>query len=81
MSKSYSGYPTYAQIEDPKIRAWNRCATFYNIMQDRSRQEAESYIQQFNDFDKAHIRNLTREIKERGYTTVRRDIISSKSIH
>lgn len=73
---TFKGYSTYSDIENPKIKAWNRCAAFYNITKDVSQAVGERYLSHFNDLDRQRIKSIISDIKIKGYMAVRREVMN-----
>lgn len=84
-NQTYKGYPLFNSLENVNLQAWNRLAVYFNIISAAGTEEAKKYVGKFNDFEKIRIKNLMKDIQERGYNTVRREVLmennKATSIH
>lgn len=76
-SVSYKGFSFWNHITNVKLRSWNRCATFWNISKMHDIDTAKAYISRLDDISKQQVKNLFNEIRERGYESVRREVVSN----
>lgn len=74
MNKNYKGSPTFADIDDARLRTWNRCAIVFNLLADRGQAVAQEYVKQFTDKERAEITGMFDVIKKFGYENVRKQI-------
>lgn len=74
-SDSYRTRKTFHDIEDPKLRAWNRVNMMFNLDEEMSSNQATLYLEQFNDKDRAAVLATLVAINKQGYDTVRRKLI------
>lgn len=75
-SDSYRNRKTFHEVEDPKLRAWNRVNIMFNLDEEMSSNQATLYLEQFNDKDRAVIMATLVAIKQQGYNEVRRKLIN-----
>lgn len=68
-------YPTFNDVEDPTLRAWNRLNIIFNIKEHLGNVVATRYTKQFNNKEKAGILALAAGVSARGYENIRREII------
>lgn len=54
-------------MENKTIRTWNRCATYFNILNDISKEEGIRYASQFNSEELDEMYKVFAIIKEVGY--------------
>lgn len=73
---SYKGQPTFESVSNVKLRAFNRLAIFWNVTRDQGQDSGKDYLEHFDDIARAHVRSIMQEIKDRGYTTVYRELSS-----
>ena len=79
---SYKGYPTFEDVEQVRIRTWNRVATAFNIYEDKGEDALVSYLEQFSENDKALIRIVFERMvamreklgAKEGYEFVKREV-------
>ena len=76
---TYNGYPLFNGLTNTNLQAWNRLAVYFNIISAVGMEEAKSYLQKFNDFDRQRIKGVAERVKQRGYTTVRREVLMENS--
>ena len=67
-------YPTFDDADRAEIKAWNRCATYFNVIKDISIDEATQYAKQFSIEDRQKMVYLLNQIKEKGYDNVRASV-------
>ncbi len=70
-------FPTFDEILDPKLRAWNRINMIFNIKELIGNDIATEYVKQFDRADKVAIFVLGNTIVIRGYENTRREIFRS----
>lgn len=56
MTKTYKGYNLFNDIDNVGLRTWNRCATAFNIYQDKGEELFEQYVTQFKEKDQQMIK-------------------------
>lgn len=74
MKNNYKGSPTFAQIDDVRLRTWNRCAIIFNLLADRGQAVASEYAKQFSEKERADIYAMFDVIKQYGYDNVRKQV-------
>lgn len=77
MSNNYKGYNLFNDVDNVKLRAWNRCATFFTIYRTLGKEEAKSYTSQLDDIGRTQMQNMLAEIREDGYGNVRKSVVDS----
>lgn len=80
MSNSYKGQPLFNEVEDVKMRAWNRCAVFFNMFADQGKVPAQMYAAQFTDEEKGQLIAMFNLIKVQGYETTRKAIMQPATL-
>lgn len=68
---------TYSDIKNVNIRTWNRCAMFFRSAQDGGTKEAMEYLGRLDDIGSKQTRNMLADIRDRGYTTVRKEVMET----
>lgn len=71
-------YSLFNEIEDSRLRVWNRCAAIFNLAKDRGPQEATLYAQQFDEIEKKQIQAMFNLISVQGYEATRRTVATDK---
>ena len=66
---------SFADVEDPRLRVYNRCVMFYNIMEDHGKPAAQKYASQFSKDERLEMVHLIEEVKDRGVDVVKAEII------
>jgi len=74
MTNKYKGQPLFNEVEDAKLRAWNRCAVFFNIFTDQGKVPAQMYAAQFTAEEKVGLIAMFNLVKTQGYVTTRKSI-------
>lgn len=67
----------YTDIGNVQIRTWNRCAMFFRAAQEGGVGEAQHYLQRLDDIGRKQTTNMLESIRDRGYTTVRREVLET----
>lgn len=75
----YMGYPTFSDVQDGRLRAYNRIVMFLKMWAERGLEAAEGYIKAFPRNEKKVIANVQKDIKERGAEIVRLEIMEKKN--
>ncbi len=73
--KEYKGYNLFSHIQQPRLRAWNRCAMLVNTRRDGGEQLAKEYANQIDDIGRQHISQMLAEIQKTGYDTVKKTVL------
>lgn len=74
MKNNYKGSPLFSDIEDVKLRTWNRCAIIFNLMADRGVDAAQNYAKQLDEDSRKQVYGMFDCIKKFGYDAVRKQI-------
>ena len=69
----FMGFSLFNDVENPKLRAWNRLNVFANITA-MSPGMAQNYMGKFNKTDMFQINVMFAHIKRVGYETVQKEI-------
>lgn len=72
---SFEVYNTFSDLESDVLAAWNRCATFFNIIRDIDVDNAKSYAKQFSEEDKVKMNAILNLIREDGYENIKQRVI------
>jgi hypothetical protein len=67
-------YPTFDDISDPKLRAWNRLNVIFNLKENVHNNASTDYAKQFDKEGKFQIILLSSYIVKHGYENTRREI-------
>ncbi len=81
MSDEFKGYSLFNDVNNIRLRTWNRCAAFFSIFEDHGKAMAQSYANQLDDVAKKQMTNMLAEIREQGYGTVRQSVIKSHKLN
>lgn len=79
---SYKGYATFEDVENVRIRTWNRVATAFNIYEDKGDDFLVGYLEQFSEKDQGLIRIVFERLvtmrkkmgAKEGYEYVKREL-------
>ncbi len=77
----FKSYPLFTDITNVHLQAFNRCATFFNIIQDVGLAEAQDYARQFDELARRRMYKMLEDIRDRGYNMVKQEVISSLTVH
>lgn len=66
MADNFFGYGLFNEVDEPKLRAWNRIQVLDNILLDLSEKHAKEYLNKFDDNDKAQMYLLLNYAKVHG---------------
>ena len=66
--------PTFDEIKETKLKAWNRLNLIFNIKENINNDRATEYAKQFTKEDKFAIFSLAAYITKNGYENTRREI-------
>lgn len=75
MQKQISGSPSFNNVENITVRAWNRISTFFNITRDFNLDRAKNYIAQFSLEDKQQMQHIFEDIRKNGYESAKRSVM------
>ena len=71
----------FNKIKDPGLKAWNRLVNYLNLLSaHKTKEEAKDYLRQFTKEDNDQIRNVLKQIEERGHVEARRTIIEGAGL-
>lgn len=74
MNNEYRGYSLFRDIENPSLRAWNRCAVLFNIEEDLGEGASAGYASTLTDAERMAVIATFVRIKEIGYEATKREI-------
>lgn len=70
----FKGSPLFNNIEDVKLRTWNRCAIVFNLLGQKGEEAAKEYVGQLDDESKKQVYGMFDCIKKFGYDAIRKQI-------
>jgi hypothetical protein len=73
--KEYKGYNLFSHIQNPKLRAWNRCAMLFNTRRDGGTELSQNYLNELDDIGKAHVRAMLDDIRKDGYEATKKTVL------
>lgn len=73
--------PTFNDVKDPTLRAWNRLNVIYNLKEMTAGKAVTRYADKFNKKDKITILKLASKVSNDNYENVRREIIRNRNSH
>lgn len=65
---------TFNDIESATLRTWNRCATAFNLAEDKGPEASEAYMERFDNRAKRQMLIMFEYIKLKGYDNVKKEI-------
>lgn len=65
----------FQDIKDPYLRAFNRVQVVYSLNADGRKHTALQYMKPFSEADKVAMGMVTKDIRELGFTQVRKNIV------
>ncbi len=71
--------PTFEDIKDTKLRAWNRLNTIFNLKETIGEGAVSNYAKQFTKEDKFAIFGMAAYITKHGYENTRREIFKEQN--
>jgi hypothetical protein len=74
-------YPTFDDVEDRAVRAYNRVAVAHNIHQDVSEEKAKEYLAKFPARDKMEVMAMIAQIIAKGREVVKKQVFKEETIH
>jgi len=74
MTKEFKGYPLFNDVTDDLLRAWNRIQIGQNIMEALGEEEAQAYLENFNDTDLMQVELLALMVSIHGEDEIRKQI-------
>lgn len=70
--------PTFDDIKEPKLQAWNRLNVIFNIKENINNTAATEYSKQFTKDGKLAIMLLAAYITKHGYENTRRELFKEE---
>lgn len=74
-SSSFQAYSVFNDGGSDVLKAWNRCATFFNIIKDIDMDNARSYIRQFSNDEINKVNTILAMIRRDGYEDTKRRVM------
>lgn len=74
--KSFESFDTFSETESDVLKAWNRCATFFNIIKHIDLDNAKSYAAQFEKSEREKMSRILTMIRDDGYENTKRKVIN-----
>ena len=74
MKNNYKGSPLFNDVEDVKLRTWNRCAIVFNLLGDRGTSAAQAYSKALGEEGQKQVLGMFDCIKKFGYDAVRKQV-------
>ena len=76
LEREYKGYNLFDQVDNERIRTWNRVNTVMNILANpkEGAQIAANYIVQLGKEGKAAVEAMILEMNEKGYTKLHKEV-------
>lgn len=68
-------YGTFNDVQDKRLRTWNRCSVAFNIGSDKSIDAMRGYLAQFDKESLSDIKSMFSEIRTNGYNVTRTNVI------
>lgn len=75
----FMGYATFDHVQNRKLRAFNRLTTFFRVFGRASKKTAQGYIQRLDKEGRQDVEDIYKDIKDRGISTIRLEIMEGKS--
>lgn len=75
MSNQTNGSPSFDEVQEPTVRAWNRLSTFFNVTGDFSLERGLAYLSRFSFEDRQQIQSIFDSIKSEGYEATKRRVM------
>lgn len=74
MKNDYRGYSLFRDVDNPTLRAWNRCAVLFNIEEDLGEGSSAGYAATLTDAERMAVITMFVHIKEVGYENAKREV-------
>lgn len=74
IENEHNGYSLFTEIENPLLRAFNRCILTLNINEDAGRAVVKDYLENFSEKDRAAMFVMFGYIKQKGPDQVIKEI-------
>lgn len=74
MKNSYKGYSNFNDVEDLKLRTYNRFVTTFNINATHGKKLVREYVEQFTKTEQVQIQAMGAYIQAKGQEAVLREI-------
>ncbi len=66
---------TFDEVENTTLRVWNRCATAFNLAEDKGDDAVAKYMEKFDQKGKRQMLIMFNYIKLKGYETVKKEVM------
>ena len=70
----------FNEIEDKSLRAYNRCVQAYNLKEDAGEAKAHTYLESFDNQEKAEMLAMMAFIQARGVEEVKRMVMKEQGV-
>ena len=80
MTDNYKGYPTFNNVEDYKLQAYNRLTTMLNVNQDIGPDDAARYVELFDKKGKLNLALMAKWVQQEGRENVRKKINNGEDL-
>lgn len=74
IENEFQGFSTFDEVEDVTLKAFNRCAMMFNILEVHGFELAERYAEAIEEEGRFHMFIMYSYVKECGLDTVKREI-------
>ena len=66
---------TFEEIENVTLRTWNRCATAFNLQDDKGEEAVQRYLDKFDQRSRRQMMIMFEYIQRKGYENVKREVM------
>lgn len=73
-------FSAFNDVENPTLRAWNRCSMFFNICQSFGKEKGKEYVQAFPKSDMAKMAVLFNSIVANGYEETKAQVMRDNDV-
>ena len=80
MNSYFMGYPTFTEIRNPTLRAYNRANMFLNIRERHGSIPAQRYVKKMGKNEMFSIFTMMRRFHDDGFENTRRSLIRNREI-
>ena len=77
MLSEHKGNSLFTDVENVKVRTWNRAAVYFNIMGVHGGQAASEYIGDLDEIGRQQVKNLFGVIQKFGFEAVKKSVLKS----
>lgn len=65
----------FRDIESPALRTWNRCATAFNLQEDKGENAVGKYMDKFTQRERRQMMVMFDYIERKGYEATKREVM------